>query len=161
VLSSVPAGAVWSYDSLIKNNRLARLLFERSHQDYLADPSVVRDLLESPQIHVNRLAFDILAIDSPRARELGERNLDLLSAALLRKLHSQTRSQAIGALSNAASSEEAARKVLPKARDALRLPDKRYPKEKLVAMIGAILQKHPSLRTDREQPKVFGHEVRS
>lgn len=161
VLSAVPPGAVWSYDSLIKNNRLARLLFERSHEDYLADASVVRDLLESPQIYVNRLAFTILAVDSPRARELGQQNLDLLCAALLRKLHSQTRCLAINALANAVSSEEAARKVLPKARDALRLPDKRYPKEKLLAMIGAILQKHPSLRTDRERPKVFGYEVRA
>ncbi|HQP34904.1 MAG TPA: hypothetical protein PLI95_06990 [Polyangiaceae bacterium] len=160
VLSSVPAGAVWSYDSLIKNNRLARLLFERSHEDFLADPSVVRDLLESPQIHVNRLAFAVLATNSPRARDLARQNLDLLVAALLRKLHSQTRAIAIDALANAIGSDEAARAVLPKARDALRLPEKRYPKERLVAMIGAILEKHPSLRTEREQPRVFRKAVR-
>lgn len=160
VLSAVPPHAIWSYDALIKHNRLARLLFERRHEDYLVEPSVVRDLLESPQIFVNRLAYAILSVDSPAARAVGARNVDLLSAALLRKLHSQTRSVAIDALANAASSEEVARAVLPKAREALRLPDRRYPKEKLIGMIGAVLRRHPSLRNDREQPQVFQRQVR-
>ncbi len=160
VLSAVPAHSIWSYHALIRNNRLARLLFERSHEDYLEDPAVVRDLLESPQIHVNALAYRVLAVDAPRARELAARNVDLLSAALLRKLHTRTRALAIDALANATASEEAARAVLPKARDALRLPEKRYPREELIGLIGTILHRHPSLRSERERPIVFG-EVRA
>ncbi len=69
-LSRMPAFAVWNYDQLLRTNRLARLLFERSTALYLSDAKAVRDLLESPQIHVQALAFRILGRDDPRAGDI-------------------------------------------------------------------------------------------
>lgn len=154
-LGRVPAFAVWNYANLVRSNRLARLFFERTHGIYLADPRAVRDLLESPQIHVQALAFRVLAEDDPRARAQAAANLDLLQATLLRPLHRKTRMMAFGALRNATAQEEPARAVLARCREALDLPDKRYPKEKLIGLIGEILHRHPALRGAREQPVVF------
>lgn len=154
-LGRVPAFAVWNYANLVRSNRLARLFFERTHGIYLSDPRAVRDLLESPQIHVQALAFRVLGEDDPRARAQASANLDLLQATLLRPLHRKTRMMAFGALRNAAAQEEHARAVLARCREALDLPDKRYPKEKLIGLIGEILHRHPALRGAREQPVVF------
>jgi hypothetical protein len=155
VLGGLPAYAVWRYDDLVRNNRLARLLFERTPSQWLEDGAPVRDLLESPQIHVQVLALRVLALDDDRARKLAAENADLLVPMLLRKLHSRTRVVAFGALANAASDPAVAPRVLAKAREALDLPDVRYPREKLIGLIGGILHRHPSLRGEREIPRVF------
>ena len=49
-----------------------------------------------------------------------------------------------------------ARLVLRRAREALRLPDKKYPKEELVGLIGRVLHRQPQLRSRREQPVIYG-----
>ena len=59
------------------------------------------------------------------------------------------------ALANAAVDEERARVVLAKAKEAFDLPDRRYPKEKLLALCASLLHRYPALRTTREQPQVF------
>jgi len=159
VLSAIPAGVIGNYDYLLRNNALAQWMFQQKLVAYLHDPRVVRDFLESPQIHVNQLGFHILSLDDPAVAQLSEHNLDLLCAALLRKLHRRTRLLAIDALLQAVRTERAARVVLPKARAALRLPDKRYPKENLIALIATILHRHPSLRSEREQPPIFDHRM--
>lgn len=156
-LSMMPAYAIHDYDGLLQHNRLTRLLFERSTDFYLADGRTVRDLLESPQIHVQALAFRVLGRDDARARTLAAENLDLLQATLLRPLHRRTRLMAFAALRNAAmANEETARRLLTRMKDALTLPDRRYPKEKLVGLIGQVLHRWPSLRTSAERPRVYG-----
>ena len=156
-LSMMPAYAIHDYGALLQYNRLTRLLFERSTDFYLADGRTVRDLLESPQIHVQALAFRVLGSDDPRARTLAAENLDLLQATLLRPLHRRTRLMAFAALRNAAMADEAAaRKLLGRMKDALALPDRRYPKEKLVGLIGQVLHRWPSLRAPAERPRVYG-----
>ena len=153
----MPAYAVWNYDELLRTNQLARLLFERSTALYLSDARSVRDLLESPQIQVQALAFRILGRDDPRARAVAAQNADLLQATLFRPLHRRTRLAAFRALANAAANDVAtARYLLGRMRDALALPEKRYPTEKLVGLIGTVLHRWPSLRAPGEAPRIYG-----
>jgi len=156
-LSRMPAFAIWGYDQLLRTNRLARLLFERSTAYYLTSARAVRDLLESPQIHVQVLAFRILSLDDPRARVIASENKDLLQATLFRPLHRRTRLVAFRALENACANDEAtARYLLGRMREALTLPEKRYPTEKLVGLIGMVLYRWPMLRNANERPVVYG-----
>ena len=84
-------------------------------------------------------------------------NLEILLGTLLRPLHRKTRLPAFDALANAARGDaEAARRVLERARLALCLPDKKYPKEQLVGLIGRVLHARPELRRPSERPKVYG-----
>jgi hypothetical protein len=83
-----------------------------------------------------------------------------LLGTLLRPLHRKTRLAAFGALANAAKADaKAAARVLKRAREALRLPDKKYPKEQLVGLIGKILHDHSALCSPREHPVVYRREV--
>ncbi len=159
-LSKMPAFAIWNYDELLKSNALARLLFERSTALYLDDATIIRDLLESPQIHVQALAFRILGRDDPRARTAGAANADLLQATLLRPLHRRTRLLAFAAVARAAEHDaDTARYLLGRMREALALPDKRYPKEKLIGLMGGVLHRWPALRGPSERPVVYGGEA--
>lgn len=156
-LSRMPAFAVWDYDELLRTNRLARLLFERSTALYLSDAMAVRDLLESAQIHVQALAFRILGADDPRAPAVAARSADLLQASLFRPLHRRTRLAAFRALERATAADEAtARYLLGRMREALVLPDQRYPKEQLVGLLGKVLHRWPALRGPGEVPRVYG-----
>jgi hypothetical protein len=155
VLSRIPAFAIHGYADLIRDNRLARLLFERSSSSYLADSRSMRDLVEGSEIHVQALAYRALGLDDPRARILAGENLSLLLGTLLRPLQRATRLLAFRALANAAATKEDATRVLAKAREAFDLPDERYPKEALLGLIGALLVRWPELRGPREEPVVY------
>ena len=157
VLTRIPAYTIFSYGVLLKSNKLARLLFVRSFDSYLAVPTAVLDLLEGSDIHVQMLAYRILGQDDPRAIQLAGSSLDILIGTLLRPLHRKTRMAAFEALFNAAqSSEAAASRVLRRARESLRLPDKRYPKEELIGLIGRTLHRYPNLCGEQEQPVIYG-----
>ena len=156
VLGKVPAFAIGNYAALVRGNRLARLFFERAHASYVLDARAVRDMLESPQIHVQALAFRVLGWEDDRARVLAARNVDLLQAALLRPLHRKTRMMALGALRNAARDESAARQLVGRLRDAMDLPDTRYPKEALLGLLAEVLHRWPALRGPTERPMVYG-----
>jgi len=156
VLALVPAYAVWRYDDLVKENRLARLLFERSAVPLLSQPASVRDLLESPSIMVQHLVFRVLSRDDDRARAAAAANLDILQAVLFRPLHRKTRLDTFLALENAArAGAEHAEVVLSRAREAADLPDKRYPKEELFGLMGRTLVRYPQFRSPAEQPVVY------
>jgi hypothetical protein len=58
-------------------------------------------------------------------------------------------------LANAANSLVAARLILERAKDALNLPDVRYPKEQLLALIAKVIHRWPELRGPREQFVVY------
>ena len=68
ILTQVPAYAIDSYDRLLRTNGFARLLFVRSFGAYLAVPEAVRDLVEASEVHVQMLAYRVLAQDDDRAR---------------------------------------------------------------------------------------------
>jgi hypothetical protein len=159
ILTQIPAFSIYNFDQLLRTNELARLFFVRSFAAYLAVPAAVRDLVEGSEIHVQALAYRVLAQDDERARSLAVESLDILLGTLLRPLHRKTRLAAFGALASAAQADgQAAGRVLRRAREALRLPDKRYPKEQLVGLMGEILHRRPELRGSRERPVVFGLE---
>ena len=155
VLSKVPAYSIYQYNPLIKQNRLARLLFERSAISYLADPRSLADLVEGAEIHVMALAYRALGLNDPRAREQASLHLPLLMGTLLRPMQRDTRTLAFGALANAANTIESARLILERAKDALSLPDTRYPKERLLGLIAQLLHRWPELRGAKEQPVVY------
>lgn len=157
VLTRIPAYAIHSYARLLQTNQLARLLFVRSFDAYLGAPTAVRDLVEGSDIHVQGLAYRVLAQDDDRARQLAVQTLEILIGTLSRPLHRQTRLAAFAALANAARADAgAARTILLRAREALRLPDRRYPKEQLIGLIGHVLHQRPELRGPKEQPVVYG-----
>lgn len=156
VLTRVPAYTLPHYGLLIRENSLARLLFERSARSFLDSPEAVADLVEGSEIHVQALAYRVLSLDDERARAIAREHLSLLLATLLRPLHRITRALAFEALANVAgSSLEVARTVHERARRALSLPDERYPKEKLVGLLGRLLHRWPELRSPAEQPVVY------
>jgi hypothetical protein len=66
-----------------------------------------------------------------------------------------TRCLAFSALANAATTIETANLILERARDALNLPDARYPKERLLGLIARLIHRWPQLRGAREQPVVY------
>ncbi len=152
VLGKVPAFSIYQYNALIKANRLARLLFERSASSYLADPRSLADLVEASEIHVMALAYRALGLADPRARDQAVTHLPLLMGTLLRPMQRDTRTLAFGALANGASTIESARLILDRAKDALNLPDTRYPKERLLGLIAQVLHRWPQLRGVKEQP---------
>ncbi|MBI1247868.1 hypothetical protein GC197_08455 [bacterium] len=159
VLTRMPGHSVFSYGQLLKTNQLARLLFVRSFPAYLAVPEAVRDLVEGSSIYVQMLGYRVLAQDDPRAEKLAVETIDILLGTLLRPLHRKTRIAAFGALRSAAKADaEVAQRVLDRAREALRLPDKRYPKEELIGLIGQILSLRPELRSEAERPVIYGLE---
>ena len=155
VLGKVPAYSIYQYNALIKANRLARLLFERSASSYLADPRSLADLVEGSEIHVMALAYRALGLDDLRAREQAVTHLPLLMGTLLRPMQRDTRTLAFGALANGARTIESARLILDRAKDALNLPDTRYPKERLLGLIAQLLHRWPELRGANEQPVVY------
>jgi hypothetical protein len=157
ILTQVPAFTIRQYDQLLRTNDLARLLFVRSFAAFLSVPEAVRDLIEGSEIHVQMLAYRILAQEDERARKIAIESMEILLGTLLRPLHRKTRLAAFGALANAANSDrEAAGKILRRAREAIRLPDKKYPKEQLVGLIGQILHAWPDLRGPRERRVIYG-----
>jgi hypothetical protein len=156
VLTRVPAYATFNQHLLLRTNDLARLFFVRSLEQYLVAPQAVQDLVEGSNIHVMMLAYRVLALPDPRARALAAANADILLGTLLRPLHRKTRMAAFEALANAArQSEPVAARVLARAREALKLPDKKYPKAELIGLIGAVLAAQPKLAGERERPVVY------
>jgi hypothetical protein len=155
VLGQVPAYSIHQYNQLVRDNRLARLLFERSASAYLADPRSLADLVEASEIHVMSLAYRALGLEDDRARAQACRHLPLLLGTLLRPMQRDTRTLAFGALANAAGTLETARLVLEHAKDALNLPDVRYPKERLLGLIAQLIHRWPELRGAREQPVIY------
>jgi hypothetical protein len=158
VLTRIPAYASFNQNQLLRSNDLARLLFVRSLEQYLLLPGGVQDLVEGSNIHVMMLAYRVLALPDPRARQLAADNVDILLGTLLRPLHRRTRMAAFEALANAAAADLAlARRIHARAREALKLPDKKYPKPELIGLIARILAAHPALAAEAEQPVVYRH----
>jgi hypothetical protein len=156
VLGQIPAYSIGrDYKHLITNNELARLFFVESQSALLHDPRSVRDLLEASEIQAQLLALRVLAQDEEQARQLAADNLDLLLATLLRNIHRKSRLVALRALTNAATTLDNARKILARARQALDLPDKGYPKEHLYSLLAELYQLWPLLRGPKEQPVVY------
>ena len=156
MLTRIPAYASFNQGQLLRSNDLARLLFVRSLDQYLLVPQAVQDLVEGSNIHVMMLAYRVLALADARARALAAENVDILLGTLLRPLHRKTRMAAFEALANAACHSEAvAQRIHARAREALKLPDKKYPKPELIGLIARTLAAHPTLASPAERPMVY------
>ena len=154
VLAKISVGAIWNYEMLIEFNQLGRLFFEDALRTYLSAGDAVRDFLEGANLHVQALGYRVLAQDDARARELAAENVDVIQACLFRNLYERTRSWGLEALKNAAVDADRARQIVRRAKSALKLPDKRYPKDDVIAMIGEILHRYPQVRGASEQPVI-------
>jgi hypothetical protein len=161
VLGHLPADALKrGYRTLLEHSELARLFFEESSTDLLADAQAVRDLLEAAAIHVQLLALRALGQDDARAGELAADNLDLLQATLLQAMSSRSRRLALRALANAATTLDHARLIAARARQALVLPAKGYPRDEVLALLASINQRWPQLRGAHEQPVIYRSKKR-
>jgi hypothetical protein len=157
VLGLIPAYGVWWGKDLARSNKLARLFLERAVKSYLDDEAALADLIEAPNIFAQVIAYRALGSDDPRTPALAARHLTLLLGTLLRPIRRATRMAAFQALGNAAAHDlESARRVLNRAREALALPDMRYPKESLLGVIGRVLHHWPELAGEREKPVIHG-----
>jgi hypothetical protein len=160
VLTRIPAYATFSQNYLLRTNALARLMFVRSLDSFLSVPLAVQDLIEGSNIHVMVLAYRVLALPDARARTLAAANVDILLGTVLRPLHRRTRLAAFDALVNAARGDAAvAARIHARAREALKLPDKRYPKAELIGLIAGILAVRPELAGEAEQPVIYRRAV--
>lgn len=155
VLGQVPPYSIYNYNATVRGNPLARLLYERHRQAYLEHPRAFTDLMEAPEIHAQALAYRLLAEGGETAEARASENLELLLATLLRPLHRKTRLWAMRALETAAADPESAARVHTRARQALRMPERGYPKEELVALLARLLYRWPELRRERERPVVY------
>jgi hypothetical protein len=106
------------------------------------------------------LAYRVLALPDARAQTLAAANVDILLGTLLRPLHRRTRLAAFDALVNAARGDAAvAARIHARAREALKLPDKRYPKAELIGLIAGVLAARPEHASDAEQPVIYRRAV--
>ena len=157
VLGLIPACGVWWRTGLVTSNQLARLFLERAVNSYLEDERALADLIEAPNIHAQVIAYRALGSDDKRAPALAARYLTLLLGTLLRPVQRATRMAAFEALGNAAAHDrESAQRILTRAKEALVLPDMKYPKEALLGVIGRVLHHWPDLANEREKPVIYG-----
>jgi len=156
VLGLLPAGSTvgYTFSYIAAANPLAKLLFDAVAGAGERALPYLRDLLESPLEPVCRVGLGLLARGQIDATD----HLDLLVPMLLTDMRKTTRRLALGALARAADDEGRARLIHDRARDALDMPDPRYPKEDLIGLVGRLLARHPSLRGPREQPVVYRRE---
>lgn len=147
-LALMPPYALGEADWLAQDNRLARLLLERSAQYYLAQgAAAVRELLESPLPTVQALAYRLLGLDDEQARALAARHVDRLLPALVQPMHRRLRSMALGALRNAASEDVGlARRVLEAVSEALTRSDGNAHRDSLTELRQQVLERWPALR---------------
>jgi hypothetical protein len=151
ILGRLPASAIGAkYRRVVRGNPLARLFFEESLDAFSSVPELMRDLLEASEINVQALALRILAREE-RADAATE-NVDLLAPLLLAPLKRRVRLLAFSALLNAAATPQSARLIHERARQALVLPAKGYPREPLIGLIGRLLHRWPELRRPNESP---------
>jgi hypothetical protein len=138
---------------------LYRLLFDDPRR-YLPAIDRARDLLESTYEGSRRMAMRMIAAAGDAGVDAAVGNVDHLGAYLLDEASRATRIAALDALAVAAeASPEIAADVLARARAALDLRRKRYPRDRVIELIGRILWRWPELRGDREQPVIHRREA--
>lgn len=159
VLSRAQSPEPYGKGKVRTENPLYPVFFEDVRR-YRAILPHVRDLLEAPSEPARRVGLRLLEGRDPETVAAAARNTDHLAAYLIGRAERSTRIAAFNALAAAASSSEVtARAVLARAREALELRQRAYPRERLIELIGRILHRWPSLRLAQEQPLVHGVEA--
>ena len=141
---------------IASENPVYRMFFA-SPSAYRSQLHNVRDLLEAPCEDARRVGLQLLGICGADAVDVAVRNADHLAAYLLAECRRSTRIAAFNALAVAAThSRPVADAVLFRAREALDLRRRAYPRDRLIALIGNILHRWPELRTPTEHPVEYG-----
>lgn len=138
-------------------NALHTLLFSDPGR-YAPAIARARDLLEASYEPSRHIALQMIARSTDA--ELAVANIDHLTAYLLDEARRETRIAAFECLALAARhSREIAETILGHARAALDLRRKRYPRDRLIRLVGRILAAWPELRGPREQPTIYQKAV--
>jgi hypothetical protein len=140
---------------LAPGNRLARFLLEQATRLDLP-ATILRGMLEGPGPAAQLLALRALGADSEPARVAATEHLAWLLPLLLVPLPRPVWHALLRALFNAATTEDHARRIHGRARDALDLPQQGPYREPLIGLVGRLLARWPALRQGRERPIVFG-----
>ena len=139
-----------------RDNPVYRVFF-RDVRRYRPALGQVRDLLEATNEDARRVGLRLIVEAGPEGADAAMRNSDHLLAYLLNEASRGSRIDALNALALAAEqSRVIADQVLFRAREALDLRRKRYPRDRVIELIGRIVHRWPDLRDPREVPVVFG-----
>ena len=152
ILNLIEEPRVRGYGSL-KRNPIHAVLFADPAR-YAPAIDSARDLLEASYELSRRIGLSMIASSGDAA--LAAANLDHLGSFILDEAGRETRIAAYDSLALAAThSLETATAVLERARAGLDLRRKRYPRDRLIRLIGQIIAAWPELRKPSEQPTVF------
>ncbi len=161
VISQVKPSEIGEFDALLAHHSLARLLFLRPLSSYLEASEMLGDMAETGNRHVRQLAYKALAADDKRAREAAARSLDVLMGAFFLPMDSRSRRDGLKALANAGLADvEAARAILPRAREALDMPGKGYPRQHVAGLIGQLLGAWPELAGERDTVMIYRRQAK-
>jgi hypothetical protein len=141
ILSYLEPFAVWNFDRWRRHNPILALLADGHHAAWLASPEAMRELLESPNIFVQILGLERLALGGPHAAARTVENLRLLRALLLGRAQIRTKRLVLRCLEQAAHhGPEAAAAVLPLLAEAVDVRGRRA--VDLPAMVSLVRLQH-------------------
>ena len=152
-------GDHWGNARLRAENSVYQVFFDDVER-YASRLESVRDLLEAPYEDARRVGMRMIADAGSRGVDVAVRNADHLASYLLNESSRGTRIAALEGLAIAAShSRLVADDVLFRARAALDLRRKRYPRDRVIELVGRIIHRWPELQTAREHGIIFGAEA--
>ena len=152
ILDRIEDAKFRGYGSLTKNPIHTVLFADPLRYQPAVDRA--RDLLEAPYERSRWIGLRMIADSGDGERAAA--NLDHLNSFFLDEASRRTRLAAFDCLALAAGQSEAiAASILARARAALDLRRKRYPRDRLICLIGQVLAAWPALRGPREQRVVF------
>jgi len=127
-LSRIDAYEVWSVKRNLTLNPAFAYLHTQHGEAWLAEPTALRELLESPNIYVQILGLVKLGAGGVDAAARALENLPILRATLLGRAHLGTKKLALRALELAArQGPEYDERILPVIEEAMYLSGKRAP----------------------------------
>jgi hypothetical protein len=161
VLSLMKPSEISDLKTLLVNNPLAHLLIERPVSSYLEASELLGDLVETGNRHVRDLAYKALATDDKRAREAAVKSVDVLVGVLFLAMDARSRRVGLKALANAGVSDlEAARVILPRAREAMDMPGRDYPRKDVAGLMGQLLGTWPELAGERDAVLIYRRQAK-
>jgi hypothetical protein len=101
ILSRVRAFAIWNVQWLAEHQPLFKYLKDEHHEAWRASANGIRELLESPNIHIQILGLEILSAGGPEAAERVMENLAMFRTMLLSRMRRATKKMALACLTRA------------------------------------------------------------
>lgn len=146
ILSRFEAYDIWNLKSLQTKNQLVNYVFTTPNELWLNHPEYIRDLLESPNIFVQIKAFEILKLKDSRVIQPIKTNIDILLATILKRYYKRTLTLLFEVLEyGIVNDPDIARIAMPKLMEALTIRAKKYPRDKIIALLGRLKYYNPEL----------------